>query len=74
MATCWETLCGADCAYCQYKQARYRKGFGTLCYNWFRENKIPKSCKACAYYLSQREADPSLPQDPSWQEPQAPLP
>jgi hypothetical protein len=65
-ATCWDTLCGPDCAYCVYKQTRYRQGFATPCYEWFRTRRIEKKCKACRYYLEQRALNPALPEDPSW--------
>jgi len=59
-------MCGADCAWCVYKQARYRQGFAKLCYEWFREKKIEKRCRTCRFYLEQRELNPALPEDPSW--------
>jgi hypothetical protein len=66
MATCWDTLCGPDCAYCPYKQARYRQGFGTLCFDWFRQKRIEKKCRDCRFYLEQRRLNPLLPEDPAW--------
>jgi hypothetical protein len=66
MATCWDTLCGPDCAYCPYKQARYRQGFGTQCFDWFREKRIEKKCRDCRFYLEQRLLNPLLPEDPAW--------
>lgn len=69
MTTCWETLCGSDCAYCPYKQARYRKGFGTLCYTWFHDQGIEKKCRECKFYAAQRELNPALPEDPAFHPP-----
>lgn len=66
MATCWDSLCGADCAWCRYKQARYRQGFATPCWQWFADQKIEKRCQTCRYYSLAREANPALPLDPAW--------
>ena len=63
---CWDALCGQDCAYCLYKQARYRQGFNTPCHAWFAARKIEKKCRECRYYLELRESDPALPEDPAW--------
>ncbi len=65
-APCWDVLCGPDCAYCPYKQARYRQGFSQPCYEWFRARKISKNCKDCSYYQIQRGENPSLPEDPAF--------
>lgn len=65
-STCWDALCGPDCAWCPYKQARYRQGFATPCWEWFRARRIEKKCGECRYYLDRRAADPSLPEDPAW--------
>jgi hypothetical protein len=64
--TCWDVMCGPDCAYCLYKQARYKQGFGTPCYEWFRARRIEKKCKECRFYLEQRQLNPGLPEDPAW--------
>jgi hypothetical protein len=66
VTTCWDKMCGADCAWCRYKQERYRKGFPTLCYDWFREKGIEKKCRTCAFYLDARQENPQLPEDPAW--------
>jgi hypothetical protein len=63
---CWDALCGSDCGYCPYKQARYRQGFSTPCWAWFAARKIAKKCAECRFYLEERKRDPSLPEDPSW--------
>ena len=65
-ALCWDFMCGPDCAYCRYKQARYRQGFSTPCYVWFQAQKIEKKCRTCRFYLEQRKAYPDLPEDPAW--------
>jgi len=65
-ALCWDALCGPDCAYCVYKQARYRQGFSTPCFEWFRARGIEKRCRDCRYYLDLRGRDSSLPEDPAW--------
>ncbi len=59
-------MCGDDCAYCVYKQTRYRQGFSTPCYTWFAANKIEKKCRECRFYLEERKKDPTLPVDPAW--------
>jgi|GEM_PF-2434775 len=66
MATCWDTLCGSDCAWCLYKQARYKQGFATPCWAWFQARKIPKNCRHCRFYLEARKQNADLPEDPSW--------
>lgn len=66
MALCWDALCGPDCAYCPYKQARYRQGFSTPCYAWFAARKREKRCRDCRFYQEERRRDPSLPEDPAW--------
>ncbi len=58
-------MCAQDCAYCRYKQERYRYGFSKPCFEWFREKKISKPCSGCAYYLKLKETDLALPADPS---------
>lgn len=63
---CWDTMCGQDCAYCVYKQMRYRKGFSTPCYEWFAAQRIEKKCRDCRFYLEQRALNPALPADPAW--------
>jgi len=63
---CWDAMCGEDCAYCLYKQARYRQGFSTPCYAWFAARKIEKKCRECRFYAEARRADPALPEDPAW--------
>ncbi|HKP94622.1 MAG TPA: hypothetical protein VJ385_02590 [Fibrobacteria bacterium] len=65
-ALCWDFMCGADCAYCVYKQTRYRQGFSTPCYLWFASRRIEKKCRDCRFYLEQRKTDPALPEDPAW--------
>lgn len=63
---CWDTMCGQDCAYCVYKQMRYRKGFSTPCYEWFAAQRIEKKCSGCRFYREQRALNPALPADPAW--------
>jgi hypothetical protein len=63
---CWDAMCGTDCGYCRYKQARYRQGFATPCWAWFAAHKIAKKCRECRFYLEARKRDPSLPEDPAW--------
>ena len=65
-ALCWDVMCGNDCAYCTYKQARYRKGFSTVCYAWFASQRIEKKCRECRFYLQAREVNKDLPLDPAW--------
>lgn len=65
-STCWDAMCGPDCSYCVYKQTRYRQGFSTPCYEWFRMRKTEKKCRTCRYYLEQRRLNPALPEDPAW--------
>jgi hypothetical protein len=69
MSLCWDVLCGPDCAYCAYKQTRYRKGFSTHCYAWFATQRIEKKCRECRYYLAERAVNPRLAEDPAWHPP-----
>jgi hypothetical protein len=63
---CWDCLRGTDCAYCRYKQARYREGFSVPCYAWFAARRVEKKCRECRFYREERSRNPDLPEDPSW--------